>query len=219
MLSSSHQPNRTPRRRLPFAVIVAAMILAGAFVSSLPVFAHPSNEFANDPQWLLFVCQDEVEIERTISEFLKVRTDWRVNYAYWDDAETDLYLLYTFSFESAPGLRVSVDTFITYQDEDDTVSERSVRVAAYWVVPDAAKTDKVRVRLLELINELHRRNTFPSRYFLDEDDDFAMQTWINQPGPNVPIHAEMVYDAVWRLQNTWENNAWPALAELLEDIQ
>ena len=219
MKRPSSQPNRTPRRRGRLAVIVAVVVLAGAFVTALPVLAHPSNEFANDPQWLLFVCQDEVEIERTISEFLKVRTEWRVNDAYWDDAETDLYLLYTFGFEDAPSLRVSVDTFITYQDEDDAVTERSIRVAAYWVVPDAAKTDKVRVRLLELINELHRRNTFPSRYFLDEDDDFAMQTWINLPGPNVPIHAEMIYDAIWRMQNTWEDTTWPALAELLEDVE
>ena len=197
---------RASRRSVPFGLTgILVAIVAGVFLSvAVSALAeHESDDYANDPQWLLTVTQDESSMEEAIGEFLSERTDWSVDEIYADDEETDLALVINFEPADAPAINIMIDTIVAAAD-DDQVYERAVQVFFYVVLPDSSKTPVAREEILELNNYHMATESTLNRIIIDEDGDLMFVTFINLPGPNVPVHAEQIYDAVCRLVIDWE---------------
>jgi len=209
-----HRPasrNHRSRRLRPttFLAIAIVGVLAAGTWSALA--EHGSDPFATDPQWQLTVVQDESSMEESIAAFLKARTDWKVKRLYLDEAEEDLMLEYAFTFDAVPEIELRIDTEVSGHVDNDTVTERLIRVFFFHELPDTAKTPEVIVQMLAF-NNMYLFNRFaPDRILIDEDGDLFFATTINLPGPMVSVHGEMVYDAVVRMVDEWQEY-WPKLA-------
>ena len=119
------QTRRTSKRPSPFGLAGILVALVAGMVLSVAVSAqdeHESAPYADDPQWLLTVTQDESSMEEAITEYLTERTDWLVEGFYLDPEETDLILNIEFEFDEAPTINIMVDTLISNGDDEEVVA-------------------------------------------------------------------------------------------------
>ena len=89
------------------------------------------------------------------------------------------------------------------QNGEEVVTERMVSLTAYYVLPNSAKNAEARVLILEQINEWHVGRWVPQRIYLDEDGDIVLESMLNIPGNNYPVHAEIIGDQIIRMYSAW----------------
>ncbi len=196
---------RWRRTQLIRAVVVAAV--AALFLS--PVFGQPGNT-ATFSRGLLFVVQDESSLEEQIAGYLEtVHGYTSVERRTFNNAPNDLFVAAPISAGSAPPLLVRADTFPIEGHRQG----RSIRIYAFYVLPDSAKTPQAVDRLLELNNSYHIRE-YPSRFCIDNDGDILIEQWIRIPNAAVPVHAELVAEAFRSMGKNWETY-WAGLSKEL----
>lgn len=179
------------------------LVAAWTTLCALPLAVEAEEGAAGD---LLFVCQDESTIEQQVRRYLKEKYDIDATMRYLDDEDTDLMLVYALSprDEGVPDIKFFVDTMISARDtETREVNERCLKINAYFILPDTYKTETWTRRIQTLNDDWHRRQWMPHRVYLDKDNDIAMESFINIPSRNVPVHADMVYDLLVRSLNAW----------------
>ena len=186
---------RRRRTRLVQAVLVAAVV--AVFLS--PVLAQPGAS-ATFLQGLLFLVDDESSLEKQIGQYLQTVHGYAgVESRAFDGRPDDLFVVAPVSAGAAPGLVVRVDTFPT----NGTRQGRSIRIYAWYVLPDSAKTPQALDRLLELNNKYHNVH-YPTRFCIDGDGDILMEQWITISKPAVPVHAELVVQGFLQMARNWE---------------
>ncbi|MCK4873735.1 MAG: hypothetical protein KAS72_13515 [Phycisphaerales bacterium] len=157
-----------------------------------------------DPaRWLLFAVDDESSTERTIAAYLKEKDDVQGSFRLFPGDEEDVYVTYSLSPDDAPTIEAMVDTTVSNRTDAGIVIERRIYLRAAHVLPDELKTAEARSRILELSNTYMRTKWAPGRIYIDTDGDIALETSINIPAADVPIHVEMVRDHLLRMMNGW----------------
>jgi hypothetical protein len=198
-------------RRLA-TVGVVLLAIAGVFLMVAgPGVAQPTG---GKDEWLLYPAQDEASVERKVAAYLKATEGLEGKIETFEADTSDVYVLYKLTPGNAPGILVTVDTLVAGKDKDK-VTERTIELAAVYTLADEAKTPAVRQKILELNNSWHQENWTPGRIYLDTDGDLVLETYVNIPGQNTPIHAELVRDALLRIKSAW-NEYYPRLAPIIK---
>jgi Putative bacterial sensory transduction regulator len=169
------------------AVKAALIILVGLG------FAVPVPAVAQDVV-LLFAEPDESSLEIEIRRFLLSRSSWPVRISDFPNVEGDDALLHVELEVAGETREFSIDTLSSARDN----TERRIKIYGWYFI-GITENHRQRRQVLEAINEYNNTSWGP-RIWLDDDGDLAFDWSINIPGPNTPIHAEMVYDGVYRLK-------------------
>ena len=155
-----------------------------------------------EQSWMLYPVQDESSLERKIANYIKAKSKVEAVYKFFGEKNDDLYLQYTLIPQGAPRVRLAVDTMVSGRQQG-RVSERVIKVSTYYVLPASAKTPEARRKILELNNTWHQKKWMPGRVFIDTDGDIAMETFVNIPGADTPVHAELIRDIILRTNSVW----------------
>lgn len=184
-------------------LLLAVLFLSGCATTTTATATSASPEAGEE--WLLDVSSDEESTEKRIASYFREQYDVEAEYHFLD--EDDLYLEYGFAADEGefPAIAVYVDTVPSALNEDEggTVTERRVTITAYYVLADAAKTPANRAAILEQINLWHVERWVPQRIYLDEDGDIVLESTVNIPGDEYPVHAEIVGDQILRMYSAW----------------
>ena len=195
-------------------LILAAVALAMSSGCATTPTTQP--EVSRQPSWLLYVSNDEESIEKRIATYFRENYDVEAEYHFAE--ENDLILQYAFSSpdEAFPEISTYIDTrpsATEMQNGEEVVTERMVSLTAYYVLPNSAKNAEARVLILEQINEWHVGRWVPQRIYLDEDGDIVLESMLNIPGNNYPVHAEIIGGQIIRMYS-----AWAEFYQLLDQI-
>jgi len=191
-------------------------VVALAMSSGCATTPTTQPEVSRQPSWLLYVSNDEESIEKRIATYFRENYDVEAEYHFAE--ENDLILQYAFSSpdEAFPEISTYIDTrpsATEMRNGEEVVTERMVSLTAYYVLPNSAKTAEARVLILEQINEWHVGRWVPQRIYLDEDGDIVLESMLNIPGNNYPVHAEIIGDQIIRMYS-----AWAEFYQLLDQI-
>jgi len=182
-------------------LFLAVLFLTGCATTTTATSTSPET----DEEWFLVVSNDEESTEKRIASYFREHYDVEAEYHFLE--EDDLYLEYGFSADSGefPVIAVYVDTVPSALDEDSggTITERRVTITAYYVLADAAKTPANRAAILEQINLWHLERWVPQRIYLDADGDIVLESTLNIPGSEYPVHAEIIGDQILRMYSAW----------------
>jgi hypothetical protein len=179
-------------------VTVVVVSLAAVLVGSLSAGEESSSK------WLLYPSSNEADNEMQVARYLKAKSDVEAKVHQNKGNSDDIYISYKLSPDGAPEIRAFVDTAVSTRNSEGAVTERMFRVHAYYVLPDSAKTPQIRGRLLEFCNRWHASRWWPSRVYLDKDGDIVLESTVNIPGLETPIHAESVNDLLQRMLSAWK---------------
>lgn len=193
-----------------FAPVVLGALLLTVLTGGGAVLGQ-SKVSADD---LIFVVQDETAVEQQIKAYFE-RKEYKCTMIFLGENEDDGVLQVPWGLDPEPDLDVYVDTLIAARDGDD-VTERVIRVFAWYKLPEALKTPEARRRILELNNQYMEEKWAPARIVIDKDGDILLETFVNIPAQKVPIHAEMINDVMLRLLNGW-GNYWEVLKKEFGD--
>ena len=191
-------------------------VVALAMSSGCATTPTTQPEVSRQPSWLLYVSNDEESIEKRIATYFRENYDVEAEYHFAE--ENDLILQYAFSSpdEAFPEISTYIDTrpsATEMRNGEEVVTERMVSLTAYYVLPNSAKTAEARMLILEQINEWHVGRWVPQRIYLDEDGDIVLESMLNIPGNNYPVHAEIIGDQIIRMYS-----AWAEFYQLLDQI-
>ena len=191
-------------------------VVALAMSSGCATTSTTQPEVSRQPSWLLYVSNDEESIEKRIATYFRENYDVEAEYHFAE--ENDLILQYAFSSpdEAFPEISTYIDTrpsATEMRNGEEVVTERMVSLTAYYVLPNSAKNAEARVLILEQINEWHVGRWVPQRIYLDEDGDIVLESMLNIPGNNYPVHAEIIGDQIIRMYS-----AWAEFYQLLDQI-
>ncbi len=191
-------------------------VVALAMSSGCATTPTTQPEVSRQPSWLLYVSNDEESIEKRIATYFRENYDVEAEYHFAE--ENDLILQYAFSSpdEAFPEISTYIDTrpsATEMRNGEEVVTERMVSLTAYYVLPNSAKNAEARVLILEQINEWHVGRWVPQRIYLDEDGDIVLESMLNIPGNNYPVHAEIIGDQIIRMYS-----AWAEFYQLLDQI-
>lgn len=197
---------------LGLPIIVVALVMSGGCATT----SAARQEVSRQPSWLLYVSNDEESIEKRIATYFRENYDVEAQYHFAD--ENDLILQYAFSSpdEAFPEISTYIDTrpsATELRNGEEVVTERMVTLTAYYVLPDSAKNAEARASILEQINAWHVGRWVPQRIYLDEDGDIVLESMLNIPGNNYPVHAEIIGDQIMRMYS-----AWAEFYQLLEEV-
>ena len=197
---------------LGLLIIVVALVMSGGCATT----STARQEVSRQPSWLLYVSNDEESIEKRIARYFRENYDVEAQYHFAD--ENDLILQYAFSSpdEAFPEISTYIDTrpsATELRNGEEVVTERMVTLTAYYVLPDSAKNAEVRASILEQINAWHVGRWVPQRIYLDEDGDIVLESMLNIPGNNYPVHAEIIGDQIMRMYS-----AWAEFYQLLDEV-
>ena len=181
-------------------------VVALAMSSGCATTSTTQPEVSRQPSWLLYVSNDEESIEKRIATYFRENYDVEAEYHFAE--ENDLILQYAFSSpdEAFPEISTYIDTrpsATEMRNGEEVVTERMVSLTAYYVLPNSAKNAEARVLILEQINEWHVGRWVPQRIYLDEDGDIVLESMLNIPGNNYPVHAEIIGDQIIRMYSAW----------------
>jgi len=181
-------------------------VVALAMSSGCATTPTTQPEVSRQPSWLLYVSNDEESIEKRIATYFRENYDVEAEYHFAE--ENDLILQYAFSSpdEAFPEISTYIDTrpsATEMQNGEEVVTERMVSLTAYYVLPNSAKNAEARALILEQINEWHVGRWVPQRIYLDEDGDIVLESMLNIPGNNYPVHAEIIGDQIIRMYSAW----------------
>jgi hypothetical protein len=191
-------------------------VVALAMSSGCATTPTTQPEVSRQPSWLLYVSNDEESIEKRIATYFRENYDVEAEYHFAE--ENDLILQYAFSSpdEAFPEISTYIDTrpsATEMRNGEEVVTERMVSLTAYYVLPKSAKNAEARALILEQINEWHVGRWVPQRIYLDEDGDIVLESMLNIPGNNYPVHAEIIGDQIMRMYS-----AWAEFYQLLDQI-
>lgn len=183
-------------------IIIVAMAISGGCATT----PTTQQEVSRQSNWLLYVSNDEESIEKRIAKYFRENYDVEAEYHFAE--ENDLILQYAFSSpdEAFPEISTYIDTrpsATEMQNGEEVVTERMITLTAYYVLPNSAKNAKTRASILEQINEWHVGRWVPQRIYLDEDGDIVLESMLNIPGDNYPVHAEIIGDQIIRMYSAW----------------
>lgn len=180
----------TPHR-IALLSAVALLVTAAAFAETTP---------------LIFICQDEASIERQIKGYIEEKYEIEGGFQIINEDNDDIVVTYTLSAgEETPKFEIKVDTMVSGRNtETEEITERCIKIYGWYELPAKYKAAAYRPRIMELNRSFMERKWVPHRVYLDRDTDVAFETFINIPGPNVPIHAEMINDMLRRNLTAWE---------------
>jgi hypothetical protein len=186
-------------------VRIAALLIAGSLLCTIQgAGGNQDNAASQASRWLLYPEQDESSVETKIAAYLKEKDGTNAVMANIGDDATDLVCLY--AAPTKPRLLIAVDTHIAgVNRQTRKVTARSVEVSGHYILPDSAKTPVLRGRLLDLVNTWHQAHLAPGHICLDRKGDLELTTHVIIPSPDVPIHAEVVRDSVYRMVVLWSD--------------
>ncbi len=193
-------------------------VVALAMSSGCATTPTTQPEVSRQPSWLLYVSNDEESIEKRIATYFRENYDVEAEYHFAE--ENDLILQYAFSSpdEAFPEISTYIDTrpsATEMRNGEEVVTERMVSLTAYYVLPNSAKNAEARALILEEINEWHVGRWVPQRIYLDEDGDIVLESMLNIPGNNYPVHAEIIGDQIIRMYSAWAE-FYPLLDQILD---
>lgn len=205
--------NRRAWISVPGLILVAVALVMSSGCATTPT---TQQEVSRQADWLLYVSNDEESIEKRIATYFRENYDVEAEYHFAE--ENDLILQYAFSSpdEAFPEISTYIDTrpsATEMQNGEEVVTERMVSLTAYYVLPNSAKNAKARALILEQINEWHVGRWVPQRIYLDEDGDIVLESMLNIPGNNYPVHAEIIGDQIVRMYS-----AWAEFYQLLDEV-
>lgn len=165
----------------------------------------------DEKKWFLNVTDDNESIEKLIGNYLK--SVYNVFPTYKFDEKDNMYLTYDLS--ENPKIIAAIDSRESgWSEGGKKVTEKRVWISSYYALPEAAPKNDTRKKILELNNSWHNRTWVPHRIYITDDGIIAMQSSINVPGKDYPVHAELVRDILVRTVTFW-NEYYKELAEVL----
>jgi hypothetical protein len=157
---------------------------------------------------LLFVTQDESQVEKQIGAYLGDVKGLNVTYRNRGENNEDKFLGVSFNADEAPSITMIIDTSPS-ANRDGQASERRVKIYSYFTYGIKENHPK-RAKVLEVLNLFMTESWSPGRLYLDSDGDVILQSDVNIPGQDYPVHPEMVYDLMSRMVLSWKE-LYPAL--------
>ena len=189
-----------------YVLSLTAMLIAMCPVATV-IYGHTkenSTKSAKDSQ-LLFPAADERSIEEKLARFLREKHDLKSSLQLIDKKDGDYAVILPFSFTETPNITICIDTQVSATRKTGGIHGRLVLISFQYVLPDwAKKNDTACEYILRLNNRWLRQSWVPDRLFLDEDNDLRFETNLNIPSPDVPLHAEMIFDALFRMLSSWK---------------
>jgi Putative bacterial sensory transduction regulator len=192
------------------AALLCVLVLSGTV---LPLAVAQDTAVEAPKVALLHVCEDEATVERAIGAYIKTQHDVDADIREWPRIPGDVFLSYSLSPANAPRAQVTVDTYVSAR-KDGVVLERRVTIRTHFVLEDKFKTPEIRAKLLELNNEFMKGRWIPHRVYLDKDGDVCLESHLNIPGKDYPIHPELVHDLIYRTLLSWDAY-YPELAKVI----
>lgn len=196
----------------PCVVLIVAGLLACVAFNAFA--QHISEEYADESSAVLTVVQDESSMEAQIAVFLEDRMGEPELNHYGDD---DIELLYAHETDDTPLVVFQIDTYPMWV-EDDVIQERAIGISFYHILPDDAKNPETLTKAVLFNNEYMNEmvEPYPGRIVIDGDGDLVFATLVNIPGPSITLHAEVVFDIIYRMREVWED-FWPKFEEEVLD--
>jgi hypothetical protein len=191
---------------LPYSL--AALALAGAAFlpqdpGKIPAGAIKRATQSGGP--LLRVTQSDKDLEQQIGKYFSEEKGWKVDYSQYGEDENDLLLEVSFGSDEAPPISFLIDV-VPAAKQGDQITESRVRIQA-WFTTEIGPDHPKRVDWLEALNAFNAQYWMPHRTFLDGDGDLWLDSNINIPGADYPVHPELIADAVIRTAYAWETLA------------
>lgn len=199
----NHESRPARGRKLP--VLAGVSLLLAFLVGAATAGERSAADLASDPQWLIFVAQDESSTEDLVGRYLSLRGMY-FSREYLDAESTDLILKIPFSLDASPDIEVVVDTDTSARDAsgERTVERRFIfRILFELAAPP--EDDDERLALLEYSNHFMDTSWAPDRVYLYDDHILIFESSLNIPHEDVPIHGEMVYDVCARMAGGFNN--------------
>lgn len=163
-------------------------------------------------KWFLQVTDDEESMEKLIGNYIK--SVYNVSPTYKFDEKDNMYLTYDLS--ENPKIIAVIDSRPSgWSEEGKKVTEKRVWISSFYVLPESAKKNDMRNKILELNNSWNNNTWVPHRIYITNDGFIAMQSSINVPGKEYQVHAELVRDILVRTVTFW-NEYSKELAEVLK---
>ena len=200
------------KRKIAVSIgLVCVLLGLGTWVSA----SSTDKDFdMTSSDWLLRPAQDESSVETTIAKYIRQKMDIDPEIRFLDDDMEDMAVYYPLEPDNAPALRVEVDTYSS-RDDGDKVAERVISLTTWYVLPDAAKTSELRPKILDVLNQQMLDYWSPGRFMIDEDGDIQIETFLNIPHENAPVHCECVLDSLMRMTSGWDR-CYKALDEAID---
>ncbi len=193
------EANRYARIGIGAALIAGCLLCMGEDAGG-----KKGSEVSAGSQWLLFPAQDESSVELKIAKYLKEKEGTDAVMVNIADSGTDLVCMYAVDPTVGPRLIVVIDTHVARLDkETGKVTARCVEVSGHYELPDSVKTSAAQAKLLEYMNSWHQNHFAPGHICLGKDGNLELATYIVIPSPEVPVHAEMVRDSLYRTTVVW----------------
>ncbi|MBK8978927.1 MAG: hypothetical protein IPM29_23755 [Planctomycetes bacterium] len=159
---------------------------------------------------LLRVTDSTNALELQIGKYFKDEKGWKVDYRTLGDDAGDLLLDVSFGVEKHAPISFTINAVPAARDGDKVVETRiSIRS---WFVIGVGPDHPMRGKVLEAINEHLQGYWIPQRVYLDSDGDLTLESNVNIPGADYPVHPEQIADLVIRTVYAWET-----LADKLEE--
>jgi len=174
----------------------------------LGVSLVPAQTGAVSADATLTVEQDNANVERKISRFFRDVHSLRADVAEYPDNPDNRFVRVAYKPEGVPPIDIIVDCLSLRTDEQTgQIQKQTISITYYFVLDETKKTDTSRAALLEFINSFHNRFNFPGRFHLDKDGDIAFEQYVTLPGIDIAVPTEMVYEAVIRATDAWDEFA------------
>ena len=160
-----------------------------------------------DPQWMLFPRDDQSSTEKLIYDYIKACHGIKGAMYRSKTNQDDIWLAYSFAMKDVPKLRIIVDTASRRKDQDSgRVLEQRIKVMAFFTLPEAVKEGrKYHNALLDFHNDYMTRYWVPGRIRISRRGNIVLETNLNIPSPDTPMHPEMVWDQMGKMALSWKS--------------
>lgn len=163
---------------------------------------YEENAVANEELPLLFVTDHNREIELKIASFLE-KKGLNVERKVFRNDTDNIYIWMRLGHSDNDDAVIDFSIYTSVSaTNNNVVNERVVRIIGLPQY-EGVKNIKNKNEVLDFINKWSNQYWSPPTVFLDQDNDLRFEWPINIPGINVPVHCEQVYDAVFRILNSW----------------
>lgn len=182
----------------------ALILITTAFLGCQGIGATSRASSALEPSAPIRVTASDSAVEKQLAGYLRDVKEWTVDFEVFPKNADDVYLSVPWTTtDDGPTMYVTVDVEPSARSKEDG-SVREIRVRIFCVFKyEIDASHPQRAAALEALNT-YQNDFWTPRVYLDEDGDLVLESSVNVPGEDFPIHPELVADAIDRMSGAWD---------------